>query len=155
PTPNGIAIAVFALGVGGLTITALVRGGRRALTSSFAWLFWTGAVLFMLTLAGPDNLGTVSMLRPRMSFFAWVFLALWIAMRRWGPGIRQTIAVATFAFALLCWPAQIHWERLWNGPLDEVEQARTLVRSGATFIAVDLDAGTGDNAPRLNPLLHA
>ena len=45
--------------------------------------------------------------------------------------------------------------RLWSEPLDEIEQAREFIHSGATFIGVDLDAGTPDNAPRLNPLVHA
>jgi hypothetical protein len=146
-------IPYIAASTGGLVLLAaagfrarLVRNGSRR----GDWLLASSAAAFLLAFFGPDALGTLSVLRPRFSLYAWLLLVLWLATQPWSRNVLRLMTAGIVTAVVVCLLARIPWYRTWSAAVDEVAQLARYVPAGAGVVAIPVDP----EPLRVNPLEH-
>lgn len=123
-----------------------VEGGSRALP-----FLVLSALYGIVTVLAPNCIGSGSYIPMRVSLYAWMFLAIWLALQNWPGWIARLVPAIVCILAAAALIARYPAYAKWSGVLTEFTSLQNQVRAEATILPVILHVEP--QGP--DPLFHA
>lgn len=146
-----IALAVFALRA---RLQALARGPLRQDAPLFLF-----AVVVLLYLTLPNNIGGGGGIELRMALYTWLTLVWWLAAQSYGKTLERAIAVGSVAFAAALLVLNSLSYSVLNDYLKEYLSAARFIEPGSTLLPLELTKSYERGAPieslPADPFRHA